>query len=57
MATNFVAQNGDKLARNAFIICAGIFQQKVVKTYTRTENLDVSSTSCKNFVNFSAVNP
>jgi len=55
MATHFVARNGDKLAWNAFTNC-------ILQRLGSSQNLYLHrdayepSTSCKDFVNFSALN-
>jgi len=57
MATNFVARDGDKLAFTAYIgLCWHFNGWEDRKTYTHTETTNVPCTSCKNFLNFRAVN-
>ena len=55
-----MARNGDKLHETPsfkFIVCVGTLQRlgRSQNVYD-TQTLDVPCTSCKNFVNFSAVN-
>jgi len=59
MATNYITRDDNKLAFPAFIVCAGILQhEKIAKPIPIPRPLmNEPSTSCKNFVNFSAVNP
>jgi len=60
MATHFVAQSGNKLVPPLlFVLTFYNFTTvgKVHKTYTHMETHDEPYTSCKDFVNFSAVNP